>query len=128
MYPTNSIETNKFILEEGKANLVVVENAEMTNQILKIKSGLPELQLVIQWSGTVLNSCPGVMSWKSVMEVGMKYLDNKPVKERHLNMSINECCILVYTSGTSGTPKGNQMLVHWIRLKQNAAMFYLWQI
>ena len=96
-------------MEDSKANIVVVENAEMTEQILKIKSGLPELQLIIQCSGTVPNSCLGVMSWKGVMEVGMENLDNTLVEERHLNMAINECCLLVYTSGTTGTPKGNQL-------------------
>ena len=107
LYPTNSLETNKLILEDCKANIVVVENADMTEQILKIKNGLPELQLIIQWSGAVPESCLGVMSWENVMEVGTCNPDNRPVEERHLNMSINECCILIYTSGTTGSPKGN---------------------
>ena len=112
MYPTNSPETNKFILNDCKANIVVVENASMMEQILKFKSDLPELRVIIQWSGTTSDSSSDVMSWKSVMEVGTKNLDNKPVEERHLNMSINECCLLVYTSGTTGTPKGNMLFIH----------------
>ena len=117
LYPTNSPETNKFILEDSKANIVLLENAEMTEQILKLKSTLPELQLIIQWSGTVPDSCSGVMSWKTVMEIGAKNPDNKLVEERHLNMSINECCILVYTSGTTGNPKGKLLFIGWFYLQ-----------
>ena len=45
LYPTNSLEMNKYILENSKANILVVENESMGKEILKYKQDLPLLTL-----------------------------------------------------------------------------------
>ena len=71
-------------------------------------SKLPHLKKIILWGGNVPErfQSPDIVSWKEVMRTGMEDLNNQPVLERQRNMAINQCCVLVYTSGTTGTPKG----------------------
>ena len=40
------------------------------------------------------------------MEMGKEDRDESEVLARQRRMAINQCCILVYTSGTTGNPKG----------------------
>jgi long-subunit acyl-CoA synthetase (AMP-forming) len=39
------------------------------------------------------------------MEMGAKLSDDS-LERRHKSMAVNECATLVYTSGTTGMPKG----------------------
>lgn len=48
------------------------------------------------------------MSWKQLIEIGAAESDDQ-VNERISQISINNCCVLVYTSGTTGPPKGVMM-------------------
>ena len=54
----------------------------------------------------------GVLSWKNLLDLGKTwpYLKNK-LEDRLKQVAINQCCRLVYTSGTTGAPKA-VMLSH----------------
>ena len=79
---------------------------------------LPNLKKIILWDGELTESDilnPDIISWKEVMTLGQTEQpgrpetdtsNDQPVLERQKNMAINQCCILVYTSGTTGHPKG----------------------
>ena len=49
MYATNSAETNKFILEDCKANILVVEEESMVEAIRPFWNDLPNLKKIIVW-------------------------------------------------------------------------------
>ena len=109
LYLTNNAETNKFILDDCKANLLVVENQEILNKFQPYRSQLPHLKKIIVWDGDVSDSSEDdVLSWQDVMKMGMGEINDGPVLERQRNMAINQCCVLVYTSGTTGKPKGSR--------------------
>jgi len=108
IYPTNSADACKYVLANCKANIVVVEDEKQLTKILQIKDSLPELKAIIQYTGKP--SSPGVLSWDELLDVGDEE-DNDELESRIRDLAPNLCCHLVYTSGTTGPPKG-VMLSH----------------
>ncbi len=56
----------------------------------------------MQYSGEPKVS--GVISWKSLLEIGRGESDDV-LNDRLKRIAVNQCCLLVYTSGTTGPPK-----------------------
>ena len=108
LYPTNKADTNRFILEDSRANILVVEEEKTVKDILPHWKDLPHLKKIIIWGDKVSDDLysKDVLRWEDVMKLGQE-MNNFPVLERQKNMAINQCCILIYTSGTTGNPKGN---------------------
>ena len=69
----------------------------------KIKEFLPNVKAAVQYTGTPTQD--GILSWQELLELGKKENDDE-INERMNQIAINQCCILVYTSGTTGPPKG----------------------
>ena len=108
LYPTNKADTNRFILEDSRANILVAEEEKTAKDILPYWNNLPHLKKIIIWGDKVSDDLytKDVLRWEDVMKLGQE-MNNFPVLERQKNMAINQCCILIYTSGTTGNPKGN---------------------
>ena len=106
LYPTNNAETNKFILEDCKANILVVEDMKMARAIEPYRNQLPHLKCIIVYDDQVTSNSNDIISWRQVMEMGKEDRDESEMLARQRRMAINQCCILVYTSGTTGNPKG----------------------
>lgn len=47
---------------------------------------------------------PGVISWQTLLEIGGEKSDEL-LDDRLRKIAVNQCCSLVYTSGTTGPPK-----------------------
>lgn len=60
MYTTNNAEACHHCLESSEANICVVEDDKQLQKILSVRSRLPQLRSIIQYSGTP--TAPGVMS------------------------------------------------------------------
>ena len=61
LYLTNSEETSKYILNDSRANIIVVENDEILQKFLKIKSELTHLKKIIQIEGEIEVDDPDVI-------------------------------------------------------------------
>ena len=82
---------------------MVVEDDLQLQKVLAVRDQLPELKAIVQWSGKPTVS--GVLTWDELMDIGRRS-DDSALEERLANMAVNQCCMLVYTSGTTGNPKG----------------------
>ena len=58
---------------------------------------------IVQYVGKPSHS--GVMSWPELMELGKSVTDTE-LNKRVSNLAVNQAALLVYTSGTTGNPKG----------------------
>ncbi len=104
LYPTNNADVNAFILRDSRANVLVVEDDRHLSELwtLMEEGRLPQLKTVVQYTGTPTRE--GVVSWKQLMQLGAEQTDDD-INKRTEEMAVNQCAVLVYTSGTTGYPK-----------------------
>jgi long-subunit acyl-CoA synthetase (AMP-forming) len=60
IYTTNTTEACEYILKDSKSQIVVVENKQQLDKILKCKEKLP-IKKIIQYSGTIENDYDGLV-------------------------------------------------------------------
>ena len=94
-----------------------MEDEKILNEMQPYWSQLPHLKKIIVWGGgdtTTFDTqySSNVLHWHDVMKLGTEDSDDEPVLQRQRNMAINQCCVLVYTSGTTGNPKGNIIAIN----------------
>lgn len=97
-----SAENFKYILNHSEANAIYVDG-QFLKTILEIRDELPALKTII--SNEVPEGVEGVYDYNELLETS----DNTPYDFSHLKE--NEVASLLYTSGTTGAPKG-VMLTH----------------
>lgn len=113
VYTTNSVDSCHYVLDSCKANIVIVDDAKQMEKIHAIKDKLPHLKAIIQ---TVSPYAPyvkradGYWRWSELEEMKTDDVEEE-YQTRLKSIAPNDCCCLVYTSGTTGTPKG-AMLSH----------------
>ncbi|XP_065884226.1 long-chain-fatty-acid--CoA ligase ACSBG2-like [Dysidea avara] len=105
MYTANSPEACHYILENCKANIVVVENQKQLEKILEIRDKLPHLKAIVQYKGELNKDYPDTYTWEKFLEVG-KDMEDSVIDDIISKQEPNQCAMLVYTSGTTGNPKG----------------------
>ena len=106
VYQTNSPEACQYVLEHSEATAIFCEDAEQTGKIDAIRAELPALRHVIRFdraAGDAL-SLDGLR--ERAAEVGDDELD-----ARLATINPGDLATIVYTSGTTGPPKGC-MLTH----------------
>jgi len=102
--PPNQIE---YILNDARARAIVVENDLQYQKIMEIKKNLPNLEFII-----TIDDLPdpksAVPRLSGLMEKGSKHRESHSVlfDQSLEGIYSREICTLVYTSGTTGEPKG----------------------
>ncbi|KYN09718.1 PREDICTED: very long-chain-fatty-acid--CoA ligase bubblegum-like [Trachymyrmex cornetzi] len=102
IYITNSPKACQYCAEDSRANIIVVEDEKQLRKILQIKHNLPHLKAIVQYNGIPTEK--DVLSWNDLLDIGKKESEDKLLSVLK-TIGVNECCILVYTSGTVGSPK-----------------------
>uniref|UniRef100_T1PHA0 long-chain-fatty-acid--CoA ligase n=1 Tax=Musca domestica TaxID=7370 RepID=T1PHA0_MUSDO len=113
IYTTNSPEACMHVLEDSHAQIVVVDDAKQMEKIHAIKDKLPNLKAAIQIQepyAPFMKKEDGYYRWSEIEAMNVADMEDE-FKKRLENIAINQCCCLVYTSGTVGMPKG-VMLSH----------------
>ncbi|PBC34989.1 Long-chain-fatty-acid--CoA ligase ACSBG2 [Apis cerana cerana] len=108
IYTTNNPEACQHCAIISKANIIVVENRKQLEKILQIKHNLPHLKVIVQYEGKPEQK--DILSWNDLIKIGEAESDVK-LNEVLKTIAVNECCTLVFTSGTVGNPKA-VMLSH----------------
>lgn len=110
IYPTNSEEQVKYILDHSRSRFVVVGDQEQTDKVLAVKDSLPMLRniVVIDMKGLRHYDDPMIISFSAVEQLGRTADQKNP--DRFYNLvdqtKPQDEAFIIYTSGTTGHPKG----------------------
>jgi long-chain-fatty-acid--CoA ligase ACSBG len=105
VYATNKPETCKYVAEDSKADIIVVEDDKQLQKILSIRDQLPNLKAIIQYKGQLSGQYQDVYEWSQFMEMGQN-IDDQVIESKISQLNPACCASIIYTSGTVGNPKG----------------------
>src|SRR5215475_13589732 len=115
IYPTDSAKQVEYILNDSGSRFLFVEDEEQLDKYLDVRERCPQIRKVIIFD---LEGLAGfhdaqVLTFDELLALGRNYETDHPgLWDERINASEPEdLALLVYTSGTTGPPKG-AMLCH----------------
>jgi len=102
--PPNQIA---YLLHDSETRAIFVENEEQYNKIRQIKKQLPHLEFVFSFD-IIPSARNDVHYFTDLLHLGREELKEHPERYAKLIETIDrdQICSIVYTSGTTGQPKG----------------------
>jgi long-chain acyl-CoA synthetase len=123
IYPTDSAAQVEYLVNDSGTKVIFAEDEEQLDKILSCRPRCPTLERIVVFDMEGLNafSDPMVMSLAEFMALGSNHIqDHEPLwNEMVASRVASDLAILVYTSGTTGPPKGamhsNRSVTHQMR-------------
>jgi long-chain acyl-CoA synthetase len=110
IYPTDAASQVQYLCEDSRTRVLFVEDDEQLDKALEVRGALPGLQKIVVFDMEGLRDLedPGVISLDELRALGRSYQAAHPqaVQQRVDACQPDDLAILVYTSGTTGKPKG----------------------
>lgn len=106
IYPTINVNELEFILNDASVKMVFVSDEELYSKVQSIRSKTPSVQSVYTF-----NVIQEALYWKDLLHSGSADdLDKLQASKNRIKP--NELCTILYTSGTTGFPKGVMLSHH----------------
>lgn len=124
IYPTDAPAQVEYLCSDSGSVYLFAEDDEQLDKVLEVRGCLPRLRkvIVVDMEGLSKLDDPQVISLDALRGLGREHLALHPelLEERLRSRGPEDLAILVYTSGTTGRPKG-AMLKHRNLLASMAA-------
>ncbi len=111
LYPTNPAAEVRYLLSDSGAKVHLAEDQEQADKVMEVIDDLPALEKIIhveprgfrQWRDD-----PRFLFWDDFLELGRRHRQENPgmVERIMAEAEKDDVITLVYTSGTTGPPKG----------------------
>jgi long-chain acyl-CoA synthetase len=116
LYPTNPPAEVAYLLSHSGARVLIAEDQEQVDKALEVLDQLPELEKIVYLEPRGIRyryDEPKLLSWTDFLALGAQYRESDPdaVNRRMAEATEDDIMTLVYTSGTTGPPKGAMLAV-----------------
>jgi long-chain acyl-CoA synthetase len=110
IYPTNPAAEVRYLLADSAAKVLIAEDQEQVDKALAVKADLPHLAWIvyIEPRGVIAYDDPALLHWDDFLARGREHRAAHPGLVDALAGAVADTdpVTLVYTSGTTGPPKG----------------------
>ncbi|QDL53452.1 AMP-dependent synthetase/ligase [Rhodoferax aquaticus] len=110
IYPTDAASQVQYLCEDSRTTFLFVEDDEQLDKALEVRAHLPQMRKIVVFNMDGLRGLedPDVLSLDALRQLGRSYLQAHPgaVQAAAAACQPEDLAILVYTSGTTGKPKG----------------------
>ncbi|MDR9450659.1 MAG: AMP-binding protein, partial [Acidimicrobiia bacterium] len=110
LYPTNPAPEVEYLLGHSESKVLIAEDQEQVDKALEVRDRLPNLEKIIyvEPRGVRTYDDPALMSWDMFLALGRQQVVETPRRFDELvdTIDIDAAATTVYTSGTTGPPKG----------------------
>ncbi|MCU0846748.1 MAG: long-chain fatty acid--CoA ligase [Spirochaetes bacterium] len=110
IYPSSIPRECEYIIRHSGATVIFIENEEQLEKLRSIKKMIPKVKRVVLFNGIPSHADKWVMGFDAFLALGEKTPD-AAVKKMGGRVKPSDLAFLVYTSGTTGVPKG-VMITH----------------
>ena len=110
IYPTDAASQVNYLCEDSRTTILFVEDDEQLDKALEVRDQLPGLRKIVVFDMEGLRDLKDadILSLDGLRALGRDYLAQRPdeLQRRVEACHPDDLAILVYTSGTTGKPKG----------------------
>ncbi len=107
VYPNLLLDQIQFLLEDSGCSTLFVQGKEQFDRVVPLLEAVERLRILVVWDH---DPAPrdGVWTLEALQDRGREVLGEQPsvVSARAAEVGADDRCLVVYTSGTTGRPKG----------------------